>query len=63
MFVNVKSFKLHELVSDSKKDIIFIGHDNTLITVLTIDINIFANLNFDQVYDIEELLKEAKNYD
>lgn len=63
MFVNVKSFKLRELVSDSKKDIIFIGYDNTPFTVLTIDINIFANLNFDQVYDIEELLKEAKNHD
>lgn len=63
MFVNVKSFKLRELVSDSKKDIIFIGYDNTPFTVLTIDINIFANLNFDQVYDIAELLEEAKNYE
>lgn len=63
MFVNIKSFKLHELASNSNKDIIFIGYDNTLITVLTIDINIFANLNFDQVYDIAELLEKVGSND
>lgn len=63
MFVNIRSFKLYELYSDVNKGIIFIDYNNTPTIELTIDINIFANLNFDQVYDIEELLKEAKNYD